>query len=55
MGFCPRLYDRIEESFGALNAEMFVGVCFAGGSLLLGILGAQLFYSRKAASKKKNN
>jgi hypothetical protein len=38
----------------ALNAETFVGVCLTGGALLLGILGAQLLNSRKAASKRKN-
>ena len=50
----PHLYGLIEESIRALNAEMFVGVCFAGGSLLIGFLGAQLFYSRKAAIKRKS-
>lgn len=40
------------KNFGALNAEMFVGVCLTGGALLLGIVGVQFFNSRKAGSKK---
>jgi hypothetical protein len=39
------------KNCGALNAEMFVGVCLTGGALLLGIAGAQFFNSRKAEEK----
>jgi sorbitol-specific phosphotransferase system component IIC len=40
------------KNFVVLNAEMFVGVFLTGGELLLGIVGAQFFNSRKAGSKK---
>jgi hypothetical protein len=33
---------------------MFVGVCLTGGALLLGIVGAQFFNSRKAGEKNRN-
>jgi hypothetical protein len=42
------------KNFGALNAEMFVGVCLTGGALLLGIVGAQFFNSRKDGGKNRN-
>jgi hypothetical protein len=41
------------KNFGALNAEMFVGVCLTGGALL-GIVGAQFFNSRKDGGKNRN-
>jgi hypothetical protein len=43
-----------QKNLGALNAEMFVGVCLTGGALLPGIVGAKLFNSRKAGSKSRN-
>ena len=42
------------KNLGALNAVMFMGVFLTGGALLLGIVGAQLFNSRKAESKNRN-
>jgi hypothetical protein len=44
----------VEKNLDALNAEMFVGVCLTGGALLLGIVGAQLFNSRRVGSKNRN-
>jgi hypothetical protein len=44
----------VQKNCCALNAEMFVGVCLTGGALLLGIVGAQFFNSRKAGSKTRN-
>jgi hypothetical protein len=44
----------VEKNLDALNAEMFVGVSLTGGALLLGIVGAQLFNSRKVGSKNRN-
>jgi hypothetical protein len=44
----------VQKNLPALNAEMFVGVCLTGGALLLGIVGAQFFNSRKGGSKNRN-
>lgn len=42
------------KNCGVLNAEMFVRVCLTGGALLLGIVGAQFFNSRKAGGKNRS-
>jgi hypothetical protein len=42
------------KNCGALNAEMFVGVCLTGGALLLGIVGAQYFNLLKAGGKNRS-
>ena len=44
----------VQKNLGALNAEMFVGVCLTGGALLLRIVGARLVNSRKVGSKNIN-
>jgi hypothetical protein len=44
----------ILKNCGALNAEMFVGICLTGGALLLGIGGAQFFNSKKVGTKNRN-
>jgi hypothetical protein len=38
-----------------LSSDILIGVCFTGGALLLGIVGTQIFTSRKVANNKRNS
>ena len=37
-----------------MSSDILIGVCLTGGALLLGIVGTQIFTSRKVASNKGN-